>query len=77
MANCPKQCDKIYIAGDTTDANQEHVLMADMLKQYNKLEENTWLCDSGATCHLTNDPTGVYDIVEINEMAIIGDGNGL
>ena len=63
--------------GNTTDENQEHVLMADMLKQYNKLEENTWLCDSGAACHLTNDSTGVYDIIKINEMAIKGDGIGL
>ena len=30
----------------------------------------------GATCHLTNDSTGVYDIVKINEMVILGDGNG-
>ena len=62
--------------GNTMDANQEHVLMADKLKQYNKLEENTWLCDSGATCCLTNDSTGVYDIIEINEMATTGDGDG-
>ena len=41
--------------------------MVDMLKKYNKLKDYTWLCDSGATCHLTNDPTGVYDIIEINE----------
>ena len=59
------------------DSDQEHVLIADMLKKYNKLDENTWLCDSGATCHLMNDPTGVYNIIEINETAIIGDGNGL
>ena len=74
---CPKQNDKITVAGNTTDSDQEHVLVADMLKKYNKLEDNTCLCDSGSTCHLTNDPTGVYNIIEINETAIIGDGNGL
>ena len=47
------------------DAHQEHVLMAYMLKQYNKLEENTWLFNSGATRHLTNETTGVYNIVKI------------
>ena len=46
-----------------------HVLVPDMMKKYNKLEDNT--------CHITNDPTGVYDIIEINETTIIGDGNGL
>ena len=63
--------------GNTIDLDQEHVLMADMLEKYNKLEDNTWLGDSGDTCHSMNDPTGVYDIIEINETAIIGDGNGL
>ena len=52
-------------------------LLADMLKNYKILEENTWLCGSGATYHLMNDSTGVYDIIEINETVIIGDGNGL
>ena len=50
-ANCPKQSDKINIVGNAMDENQEHVLMADMLKQYNKLKDNTWLCDSGAISH--------------------------
>ena len=48
-----------------------------MLNKHNKLKDNTWLCDSGATCDLMNDPTGMYDIIEIDETAIIGDGNGL
>ena len=33
--------------------------IVDLLKKYNELKENTWLCDSGATCHFMNDPTGV------------------
>ena len=76
-ANCPKHNDKINVVENTLDLDQEHMLVADMLKKYNKLKDNTWLCDSGATCHLMNDPTGVYDIIEIYETAIIGDGNGL
>ena len=63
--------------GNTTDSDQEHVLVADILKKYNKLKDNTWLCDTGATCHSMNDPTGVYNIMKINETAVIGDGNGL
>ena len=75
VVNCPKQNDKINVEGNTVDSDQEHVLMADMLKKYNKLEDNTWLFDSGTTCHLMNDP--MYDIIKINKTAIIGDGNGL
>ena len=63
--------------GKITNLDQEHVVVADMLKKYNKLEDNTWLCDSGATCHLTNDSAGVYNIIKINETAMISDGNGL
>ena len=68
---------KLYVVGHTTDEDQEHVLMAGILKKYDKLKGNTWLCDSGATCHLMNDSPGLYDIIEINEMVIISDGNGL
>ena len=59
------------------DSDQEHMLMVDMLKKYNKLEDNTWLCDSDATCHSTNDSARVYIVIKINKAAIIGDGNGL
>ena len=48
-ANCSKQNDKTNVVGNTTDSDQEHVLVADILKKYNKLEDNTWLCDSGDT----------------------------
>ena len=51
------------------DLDQEHVLMADMLKKYKKLKDNTWLCDSGAPCHSMNDLTGVYNIID--ETALI------
>ena len=77
VANCPKQKEKINVVGNTMDSDQEHVLVADMLKKYNKLKDNTWLCDTGAICHLTNDPRGLYNIIKINETARIGDGNGL
>ena len=65
------------MVGNTTDSDQEHVVVADILKKYTKLKENRWLCDSGATCHSMNDPTGVYNIIKINETAITGDRNGL
>ena len=28
---------------------------------------NTWIRDSGASCHITNDDTGIYDVTDINE----------
>ena len=35
----------------------------------------TWIGDSGASCFITNDPTGIYDTESINES--IGAANGL
>ena len=30
--------------------------------------KNTWIKDSGASCHITNDDTGLYDITDIDEL---------
>ena len=30
--------------------------------------KNTWMGDSGALCHITNDDTGLLDIIDINEL---------
>ena len=29
---------------------------------------NTWIRDSGASCHITNDDTSLYNITKINEL---------
>ena len=29
--------------------------------------KNTWIRDSGASCHITNDNKGMYDVININE----------
>ena len=30
--------------------------------------KNTWISDSGASCHITNDENGMYDVIEIDEL---------
>ena len=30
--------------------------------------KNTWIGDSGASCHITNDNTGLYDISDIDKL---------
>ena len=30
--------------------------------------KNTWIGDLGASCHITNDDTGLYNINDINEL---------
>lgn len=35
---------------------------------YPSFTENTWYGDSGASCHITNDDTDMYDVKNINEL---------
>ena len=35
---------------------------------------NTWIGDSGASCHMTNDDTGMFGTTEIDEIITIGNG---
>ena len=30
--------------------------------------KNIWIGDSGASCHITNKDTGIYDIINIDEL---------
>ena len=39
-----------------------------------KLTENTWIADSGATCHITNSLEGMFDLQEVHECIKIGTG---
>ena len=38
------------------------------------LSENTWIGDSGASCHMTNDDNGMFDCKQIDEDIMIGNG---
>ena len=38
------------------------------------LTMNTWIEDSGASCHITNDDTGLYDVTNINESIQVSSG---
>ena len=40
-----------------------------------KLMEDTWVADSGATCHVTNKLKGLYNVESIKEPITIGDGS--
>ena len=34
---------------------------------YFLFKKNTWIRDSGTSCHITNNDTGLYDIININK----------
>jgi len=56
---------------ETANATQETVLMVMTTKA---VSETTWIADSGATCHITNDPTGLYDIEHMETLVTLWDG---
>ena len=39
----------------------------------NKPTEFTWIADTGASCHMTHDDTGMTEVREIDEEVKIGD----
>ena len=34
---------------------------------FHSFTKNTWIGDSGASCHITNDEKGMFDVIEIDE----------
>ncbi|KAL7572821.1 hypothetical protein ACA910_014675 [Epithemia clementina (nom. ined.)] len=44
---------------------------------FDKLEHDIWLGDSGASSHMTNDSTGMYNMEEIKGGVVKGDGSGI
>ena len=35
---------------------------------FHSFTKNTWIGDSGASCHITNDTNGMYDVINIKEL---------
>jgi hypothetical protein len=58
--------------GENTDNERNlKVLMATEFKDNNSL---TWIGDTGATSHMTNDDEGMFDIEPNNQQIVIGRG---
>ena len=34
---------------------------------FHSFTRNTWIGDSGASCHITNNKSGMYDVIDIEE----------
>ena len=34
---------------------------------FHSFTKNTWIGDSGASCHITNDEKGMFNVIEIQE----------
>ena len=53
--------------------NQSKSCVIDVV-QYASFTNKTWIGDSGASCHLDNDGSGMYDVEDINDIIGMTDG---
>jgi hypothetical protein len=59
---------------NNTSNNVEHHINIDKAYHMNQTKDNIWLGDSGASCHFTNDDTGMYEWKSIRHTIGTGDG---
>jgi len=59
---------------NANDASQAHAVFVTTEGKAKTLTDATWIADSGATCHVTNDKDGMYDTSTIYKAITIGNG---
>jgi hypothetical protein len=65
-------------AADYDSEDNEDIALSNIDKEHTyKIGPNTWLADSGASCHLTNSGDGMFDVQVISSSVIIGNGKAL
>jgi hypothetical protein len=62
---------------DFTIKENQELEMSNIEKRSGKIAPNTWLADSGASCHLTNSDEGMFDVEMISSPVKIGNGKAL
>jgi len=73
--NCWKKKNNTDKKGETTKANVALMTKPTQLESWDKLDDDVWIADSGATCHITKLSAGMYDVTELNESIEVADGN--
>ena len=78
--NCPKNPH----TANCMEEKQEHLLICEDVgsdtvceQKYDALCKDTWIADSGATSHMTNNGDGMYDIEEYNSSVKVGNGKNI
>ena len=44
-------------------------------EKFHPFIKNMWIGDLGASCHISNDDTGLYNVIEINMLVQRNSGN--
>jgi hypothetical protein len=65
-------------ATDYDSEDDEDIALSNINKERtDKIGPNTWLANSGASCHLTNSDDGMFDVQVISSPVKIGNGKAL
>jgi hypothetical protein len=65
-------------AADYDSEDNEDIALSNIGKERtDKIGPNTWLANSGASCHLTNSDDGMFDVQVISAPDKIGNGKAL
>ena len=58
---------KVWFAEDVKQPSEAGMMCTIDSDTFFSFTKNTWIGDSGASCHITNNDTGLYDITDINK----------
>ena len=58
---------KVQLAEDVKQPSEAGMICTIDGNTFFVFMKNTWIRDLGMSCHITNDNTGLYDIININE----------
>ena len=74
-ANCPEF--KPPMDSGMAAIETEVALMANTKDQDEAYGKDTWIGDTGASCHMTNDLKGLFEVRKVESNVQIGNGNGM
>ena len=69
MSESKKECKKkkVWFMEDVKQPSEAGLICTIDGDTFFSFMKNTWIGDSGASCHITNNDTGLYDVMDINE----------
>ena len=59
---------KVWFMEDVEQPSEAGVMCTNDGNTFYSFTKNIWIRDSGASCHITNDNTGLYNIIDNNEL---------
>ena len=60
-----RKLDSLMMLKKPVEASMLHTIDGETFHSFMK---NSWIVDLGASCHIINDDTGLYDVIDINKL---------